>query len=97
MPTEAYELVPPPAHAMIESLRGVGYSTEAAIADIADNSIAAKGRNVRVQFHFAGRESWISIADDGIGMSDTDLRRAMTLGGTHPWSVRAEQDLGRFG
>jgi hypothetical protein len=30
-------------------------------------------------------------------MSDADLKRAMTLGGTHPWSIRAEQDLGRFG
>jgi hypothetical protein len=97
MPVEAYELVPPPAHAMIESLRGVGYSTEAAIADIVDNSIAARARNVRVQFHFAGPESWISVTDDGIGMSDADLRRAMTLGGTHPWTIRAEQDLGRFG
>ena len=97
MPVDAYELVPPPAHAMIESLRGVGYSTESAIADIIDNSIAAAARNVWVQFHFAGSQSWISITDDGIGMSDANLRRAMTLGGTHPWTARAQEDLGRFG
>jgi len=37
----AYELAPPMAGAMIESLRGVGYSTATALADLIDNSISA--------------------------------------------------------
>lgn len=93
----SFELVPPPAHAMIESLRGVGYSTQSAIADIVDNSIAATARNVWVQFHFDGPGSWISITDDGVGMNEAALKQAMTLGGTHPWNARADNDLGRFG
>jgi hypothetical protein len=97
MPPDLFELVPPLAHAMVESLRGVGYSTQSAIADIVDNSIAAAARNVWVQFHFAGSDSWISVTDDGIGMDEVVLKRAMTLGGTHPWIPRARSDLGRFG
>lgn len=35
---------PPRAAAMIEALRGLGYNTATALADIIDNSIAAKER-----------------------------------------------------
>ncbi|WP_262299015.1 ATP-binding protein [Microvirga sesbaniae] len=93
----SYELVPPPAHAMIESLRGVGYSVEAALADIIDNSLAADAKNVRLHFEFAGADSWISILDDGRGMNEPELRRAMTLGGRSPLDTRTSSDLGRFG
>jgi hypothetical protein len=92
-----YGLASPPAHAMIESLRGVGYSIETAIADLIDNSIAAAARNVWLKFEFDGPDSWISILDDGRGMDERDLRSAMTVGGRSPLDVRDPGDLGRFG
>lgn len=46
--------LPPFAPILIESTRAIGYSLEAAIADIIDNSIAADASNVHVCF-FPGR------------------------------------------
>lgn len=82
---------------MIESLRGVGYSTATALADIVDNSISAGAQNVWVTFAYKGPASIVSIVDDGHGMSAAELLRAMTLGGISPLLKRAEGDLGRFG
>lgn len=93
----SYEIAAPPAHAMIESLRGVGYTVEAAIADIVDNSLAAGARNVWLRFVFGGPDSWISIVDDGSGMDINELRLAMTLGGRDSLGERSSTDLGRFG
>jgi Histidine kinase-, DNA gyrase B-, and HSP90-like ATPase len=94
---EAYELAPPRAAAMIESLRGVGYSTATALADLIDNSISAGCRSVWLEFKFEGARSTITILDDGSGMTPDELRRAMTLGGIGPLAQRAPDDLGRFG
>ena len=41
---------PPRATSMLESLRGLGYSTAAALADIVDNSISAGASEVRINF-----------------------------------------------
>ena len=41
---------PPKASAMIESLRGLGYTTATALADIIDNSIAAGADRVDLLF-----------------------------------------------
>ncbi len=92
-----YEVVPPAASAMLESLRGVGYSIETALADIVDNSLAAGARNVWVRAHFDPKDSWLSILDDGLGMDVDELRQAMVLGGRGPNAPRAVSDLGRFG
>lgn len=88
---------PPRASAMIEALRGLGYTTETAIADLIDNSISAKAHTVHVQFFWDGPDSWISISDDGHGMTDSDLERAMRLGDKNPLDSRDPSDLGRFG
>lgn len=88
---------PPHAMAMLEALRGLGYSTSAALADIIDNSISAGAKEVRVEFVWDGPASRISILDNGRGMSDAELERAMRLGDRNPLDVRAAHDLGRFG
>jgi len=92
-----YEVVPPAASAMLESLRGVGYSIETALADLVDNSLAAGARNVWVRAHFDPNDSWLSVLDDGSGMNVDELRQAMVLGGRGPGVPRAASDLGRFG
>lgn len=38
----------PGAAAMIETFRAIGYSLETAVADIIDNSISAKAKNVYI-------------------------------------------------
>lgn len=88
---------PPRAGAMMEALRGLGYSTAAALADIVDNSVSAGATEVRIDFAWAGTESRISILDDGRGMDDAELESAMTLGDKSPLDDRAADDLGRFG
>ena len=88
---------PPKASAMVEALRGLGYSTSTAIADIIDNSISACASTVSVNFHWKGENSRISILDDGCGMNEEELDHAMRLGDVNPLDARDENDLGRFG
>lgn len=89
--------VPPRPSAMLESLRGLGYTAASAIADIIDNSIAASAKAVDVLFAFDGARSSVSILDDGVGMSDSELELAMRLGDRSPSETRKASDLGRFG
>ena len=92
-----YEEVAPEASAMIESMRAYGYTLATAIADVIDNSIAAGAKSVWLEARWAGRDSWFTIADDGVGMSETELRDAMRLGSKNPRLERDPVDLGRFG
>ena len=41
---------PPHAEAMLESLRGLGYTTATALSDIIDNAISAGATTVDVRF-----------------------------------------------
>jgi hypothetical protein len=77
-------------------MRAVGYSLEAAIADLIDNSISAQAKNIRVRFSPYG-EPYIAIIDDGIGMRPDELVVAMRHGSRNPNEQRAATDLGRFG
>ena len=89
--------VPPRAAAMMEALRGLGYSPAAALADIVDNSVSAGAKNVAIDFAWSGAATRISILDDGRGMDDAELESAMTLGDKNPLDARSPDDLGRFG
>lgn len=93
----SFELVPPAAGALVEALRGVGYSVATAIADLIDNSVSAGAGNVWLTFAYAGKDSSVSLLDDGHGMTLPDLVRAMTVGARSPTEVRVARDLGRFG
>lgn len=88
---------PPHAAAMLESLRGLGYSTSTALADLVDNSIAANARHVDIHFEWSGSKSWIRIVDDGDGMDERALESGMRLGARDPRVARSPRDLGRFG
>ena len=82
---------------MLEALRGLGYSAATAIADLVDNSVAASASQVHIRFSWAGNDSYISISDDGRGMDEAELDRAMRLGALNPLALRRSEDLGRFG
>ena len=92
-----YEIVVPDPAGTIESLSALGYSLEAAVADIVDNSIDADASRVDVLFHWAGEKSYVVIADDGFGMTEAALKSAMALGERGPQVRRSESELGRFG
>lgn len=91
------EALPPRADSMMESLRSVGYDLETAVADIVDNSVSAGARRIDIWFEWAAAGSWVRIKDNGRGMSDSELREAMRLGGRSPLEERGADDLGRFG
>lgn len=82
---------------MIESMRAYGYTLPTAIADLIDNSIAANCTTVWLDTWWSGAESWITLTDDGEGMSEPQLRDAMRLGSQNPLLDRDPTDLGRFG
>jgi hypothetical protein len=75
----------------------LGYSPATALADVIDNSISAGAANVWLNFAWDGERSAISILDDGIGMDEDELERAMRLGDRNPLDERSASDLGRFG
>lgn len=88
---------PPKASAMIESLRGLGYTTATALADIIDNCIAANANKVDINFIWLDNKSVISILDNGNGMTESELDKGMRLGEINPLESREPSDLGRFG
>ncbi len=88
--------VAPYAPTLMESTRSIGYSIESAIADVIDNSVAAGASRVDIDFFPIG-ESYISILDNGCGMSEEELIKAMQYGSRNPLEQRSEYDLGRYG
>lgn len=91
------ETARPNPKSTINSYRSFGYNLSTAIADIIDNSISAKSKNVYLKFLWDGQDSIIMIQDDGIGMNLEQLIIAMTPGSKNPDEVREKNDLGRFG
>jgi hypothetical protein len=77
-------------------MRAMGYSFEAAVADIVDNSLSASAQNISIRFPSSG-EPYIAILDDGTGMSPERLTVAMRHGSQNPTLQRSDEDLGRFG
>ena len=91
---EEIENLPDPSRTM-EGLRDTGYQFNTAVADIIDNSIAAKAKTVEVklEMEFDG-EIAVYVADDGEGMNRDKLIEAMRYGAP-PRSDPAS--LGKFG
>lgn len=54
---DSYEIVAPNPGALVESLRAVGYTLEAAIADLIDNSVTAGAKNIWVDCEWNGKNS----------------------------------------
>ena len=87
----------PEASSMIETFRAIGYSIEAAVADIIDNSISARAKNIWINFEWEGSETWLAVKDDGSGMNNDELVQAMRPDSKNPLDDRSTKDLGRFG
>ena len=81
---------------LLHSMRSVGYSFETAVADIVDNSITAGATQVHVTVDVVdGR--WVTIRDDGQGMSRSEAMEALRLAGTARTEGGSTSSLGRFG
>ena len=91
------DLAPPHPASLAESLRAFGYDLATALADLADNSLFHRARNLRVYFHWAGESSAIALADDSQGMDEATLINAMRVGSRNPRETRDPGDFGRFG
>jgi Histidine kinase-, DNA gyrase B-, and HSP90-like ATPase len=93
---KAESIIPNPK-STINSYRSFGYNLSTAIADIIDNSISANANNIEITFKWEGKNSYISISDNGNGMNLAELIIAMTPGSKDPEAERNTNDLGRFG
>jgi hypothetical protein len=92
---QVQEVVPEPA-GLVASLAAFGYTVEASVADLVDNSVSAGATQVDVDLTWAGADSWVAVSDNGNGMSESELVTAMTVAAR--WGAeRDKADLGRFG
>lgn len=86
----------PYAPILVESTRSIGYSFEAALADIIDNSLGKGAKEIQVNYQSIGNP-YIAVIDNGCGMDETELETAMRYGSKSSLDERDEDDLGRFG
>lgn len=77
-------------------MRAMGYSFEAAVADVVDNSVSASASIIDIRFP-PFDEPYVAILDDGTGMLPDALTAAMRHGSQNPLLKRGDEDLGRFG
>lgn len=88
---------PPSAACLVASMRDLGYTLETAVADLIDNSISAGADSIDIVCATSEAHPLVAILDNGVGMTEGDLKNAMRHGAINPKQVRSPQDLGRFG
>src|SRR6056300_972981 len=92
---------PPKQRNLFNSASSAGsYDLASALADIIDNSISAGATTISIYMHFDYdnlEDSWITITDNGCGMTFDELRKNMQLASEDPEKEREPTDLGRFG
>src|SRR6266404_4310361 len=89
-----HELIPS-ARRLITSLRDMGYDFSAAVADVVDNSIEAGASKIRIDVRSDGDNSWVRIADNGVGMKAAQIREALRYGTAREYDAKLA--LGKFG
>lgn len=96
--TQAYSIVDEAN--FILTTRDTGYkSTASAVAELVDNSIQAGAKRIDINVWQEGvgseRLLFLSVLDNGHGMTNKELRTALRFGGTSRFNDRT--GLGRFG
>ncbi len=86
----------PYAPVLVESTRSIGYSFEAALSDIIDNSISKNASEINIIFSSLEHQ-FLAVIDDGEGMNEDELESAMRYGSKSSLEEREKNDLGRFG
>ena len=95
--TEQFEDVTPNPEHLIKSISEQGYSFEAAIADLIDNSISAGATLVEILIDKNKEPFTLYVADNGSGMNESTLKACMRFPSQSPDDGRDISDLGRFG
>jgi anti-sigma regulatory factor (Ser/Thr protein kinase) len=85
----------PSAKRLIKSLRDLGYTFSSAISDLIDNSIQAGATEIHIDAELKGVNSFIRIADNGYGMTLSQLEEAMRYGAENEYNI--VNNLGKFG
>lgn len=88
--------LPPRARRLVDIIGGTGHTLPSAVADIVDNSISADATEIDITFGppNGGNGRWLTVRDNGAGMSEDELAEAMTLGSLVSYD---ENNLGKFG
>ncbi len=88
-------MLPPDPARVMEGLRDTGYDFNTAVADIIDNSIAAKATQVNILLQMDPKgEVFVYVADNGCGMNHEGLMNAMKYGSAEREN---KASLGKFG
>jgi HSP90 family molecular chaperone len=95
MPEFNLRQAPPNPERTKDAIARIGYSLEESIADLIDNSLDAQATDVLIRFIYDRKNIHrIFVVDNGHGMREETLRRAMQFGST----LRHEKtDLGKYG
>ena len=75
-------------------MRDLGYEFSDAVAEIVDNSIQAGANVIQVNLQFDGYESYLTVLDNGVGMTPAEIREALRFGSMRDYE---RDDLGKFG
>jgi hypothetical protein len=75
-------------------MRDLGYEFADAVAEIVDNSIQAGANVIQVNLQFDGYDSYLTVLDNGVGMTPSEIREAMRFGSMRDYE---QDDLGKFG
>jgi hypothetical protein len=95
LPTKGSTTILPDPEGLLEALSRIGYSTSEAIGDLVDNSIDAEATRILIRIlRRDSRLTSIVIVDDGAGMSDSHMERAMGFGVR---TGKAAKSLGKYG
>ena len=80
---------------IVDAFKNIGYSLPAAVADLVDNSVDAGASTVLIRF-FHTDDDLVSlvVVDDGRGMGERDIDRAMQFGGSRQYG---DTDIGMYG
>lgn len=77
-----------------EGLKNIYYTPMSAVADLIDNSIDAKAKNIDIYF-WNGKTPYVAIIDDGEGMSSKGLEYALDIKQNE--TKQNKLSLGKFG
>ena len=88
-------VLPPDAERTIEGFRDTGYDFNTAVADLVDNSVAAKATKIQIIFNLSDEgEIQFALLDNGTGMKHASLWNAMQYGSS---VVGQQSALSKFG
>ena len=80
---------------IVDAFKNIGYSLPAAVADLVDNSVDAAASTVLIRFlHTEDDLVSLVVVDDGRGMREKDIDRAMQFGGRRQYG---DTDIGMYG